>query len=232
MIRRILLPKSAATHISNISVTGNCLSKKCLSTAAECEPRFKPFSVQLRESEGSNASRRLRADGLVPGVLYGSDWPKTTANAPKLSIQMSAKEIKKHLRLLSMSLGNTLFELDVDGQSKQLAVVKQLQICPVTDEPLCLNFLRYKPGTKIRIPVVYINDDASVDIKRGAYVVHVNRFVKCVSTSPDSIPRVITVDLTGLSIGDLVRLSDVQLPAGVVPVLGKATDMILAKIEM
>lgn len=50
--------------------------------------------------------------------------------------------------------------------------------------------------------------------------------------SPDSIPRVITVDLTGLNIGDLVRLSDVQLPPGVVPVLGKATDLILAKIEM
>ena len=49
--------------------------------------------------------------------------------------------------------------------------------CVVTDEPLCLNFLRYKPGTKIRIPVVYINDDASVDIKRGAYVVHINRWV-------------------------------------------------------
>lgn len=45
----------------------------------------------------------------------------------------------------------------------------------VTDEPLCLNFLRYKPGTQVRIPVVYINDDASVDIKRGAYVVHINR---------------------------------------------------------
>jgi ribosomal protein L25 (general stress protein Ctc) len=146
----------------------------------------------------------FQPEGKVPGVLYGSDWPKTTANAPKVSIQMSSKDIKKNLRLLSMALGNTLFELDVDGQAKQLAVVKQLQICPgrlivyfsayytqprlmsnvsqfsfihiaVTDEPLCLNFLRYKPGTKIRIPVVYINDDASVDIKRGAYVVHINR---------------------------------------------------------
>lgn len=232
MISRLFLPKCATTRFSSIFVTGSALPKKYLCTAVDAEPKFRSFSVQLRESEGSNASRKLRADGLVPGVLYGSDWPKTTANAPKLSIQMSAKDIKKQLRLLSMSLGNTLFELDVDGQSKQLAVVKQLQICPVTDEPLCLNFLRYKPGTKIRIPVVYINDDASVDIKRGAYVVHINRFVKCVSTSPDSIPRVITVDLTGLSIGDLVRLSDVQLPSGVVPVLGKATDMILAKIEM
>lgn len=72
----------------------------------------------------------VAAEGLVPGVLYGSDWPSTTANAPKLSIQMSAKAIKKDLRLLSMSLGNTLYELDVDGQSKQLAIVKQLQICP------------------------------------------------------------------------------------------------------
>lgn len=66
----------------------------------------------------------------MPGVLYGSDWPNTTANAPKVCIQMSAKDIKRDLRMLSMSLGNTLFELDVDGQYKQLAVVKQLQICP------------------------------------------------------------------------------------------------------
>jgi len=61
---------------------------------------------------------------------------------------------------------------------------------------------------------------------------HSYRFVKCVCNLPDSIPRVITVDLSGLSIGDLVRLSDVKLPEGIVPVLGKATDLILAKIEM
>ena len=48
----------------------------------------------------------------------------------------------------------------------------------MTDEPLCVNFLRYKPGTKIQIPVVYVNDDASVDIKRGAYVVHINRYIR------------------------------------------------------
>lgn len=227
---KFMVPSSAVSRRTNKLVPS--LLAKYLSSAVESEPSFVPFSVELRDGEGSNASRRLRAEGKVPGVLYGSDWPKTTANAPKVSIQMSSKDIKKNLRLLSMALGNTLFELDVDGQAKQLAVVKQLQICPVTDEPLCLNFLRYKPGTKIRIPVVYINDDASVDIKRGAYVVHINRFVKCVSTSPDSIPRVITADLTGLNIGDLVRLSDVKLPDGVVPVLGKATDLILAKIEM
>lgn len=58
------------------------------------------------------------------------------------------------------------------------------------------------------------------------------RYVKCVSLAPDSLPRVITADLTGKSIGDLVRLSDVVLPEGLVPVLGKATDLILAKIEM
>ncbi len=56
--------------------------------------------------------------------------------------------------------------------------------------------------------------------------------MKCVCNLPDSIPRVITVDLTGVGIGDLVRLSSVKLPEGVVPVLGKATDLILAKIEM
>jgi ribosomal protein L25 (general stress protein Ctc) len=70
------------------------------------------------------------AEGLVPGVIYGSDWPVTTANSPKQSIQMRAKDIKRDLRLLSLSLGNTLFELDVDGQSKELVIVKQLQICP------------------------------------------------------------------------------------------------------
>jgi large subunit ribosomal protein L25 len=199
-------------------------------TESRIEPY--PFSVELRNREGSKAGRWLRANGLVPGVLYGSNWPETTANAPKISIQMSAQDIKKNLRLLSMSIGNTLFELDIEGESKQLAVIKQLQMCPLTDEPLCVNFLRYKPGTKVQIPVVYINDDASVDIKRGAYVVHINRFVKCVTTLPDHIPRVITADLTGLSVGDLIRLSDVKLPDGIVPVLGKATDLILGKVDM
>ena len=65
------------------------------------------------------------------------------------------------------------------------------------------------------------------------YVIFVvRRYVKCVSTSHGSIPRVITADLSGKSIGDLVRLSDVKLPEDIVPVLGKATDLILAKIEM
>jgi hypothetical protein len=46
----------------------------------------------------------------------------------------------------------------------------------VTEQPLNVNFLRYRPGTRLRIPVVYINDDSSVDMKRGSYLVHINRF--------------------------------------------------------
>ena len=79
----------------------------------------------------------------MPGVLYGSNWPDTTANASKLSIQMAATDVKKSIRQLSMAIGNTLFELDVDGESKVLAVVKQLQVCPGNHSIDCFLILSY-----------------------------------------------------------------------------------------
>ena len=91
---------------------------------------------------------------------------------------------------------------------------------PVTDVPLHVDFLRLSGETTIRlqIPVHFENEEESPGVKRGG-VVNIVRHAIEVNCRADAIPESFTVDLTGLDIGDAVRISDIDLPEGVEPVI-------------
>eukprot|EP00602_Paraphysomonas_sp_CaronLab_P010127 CAMPEP_0185030140 /NCGR_PEP_ID=MMETSP1103-20130426/16926_1 /TAXON_ID=36769 /ORGANISM="Paraphysomonas bandaiensis, Strain Caron Lab Isolate" /LENGTH=202 /DNA_ID=CAMNT_0027565137 /DNA_START=226 /DNA_END=834 /DNA_ORIENTATION=+ len=195
-------------------------------------PKFRVLHAKLRQDKGgSKASRALRQKNLIPGIIYGPDWPRSTANAKKLSIVLDEHDLKNEERERHLALENTLYEVNLDDGQKIKAIIRQYQICALTEQPLNVNFLRYRPGTQIRIPVRFINEDASVDIRRGASVVVIQRFIDVACNLEDEVPRAITVDLTGARNGDTIKLSGVSLPEGVVPLLGRAGDIVIAKIE-
>ncbi len=81
---------------------------------------------------GSRVSRSLRAEGIIPGVLYGSDHQ---GNVMKLVIGIDKKILMKEMRLRNMSFENTLYEMNVNG-TKYMVTPRQLQVNPMTDEPL------------------------------------------------------------------------------------------------
>ena len=99
----------------------------------------------------------------------------------------------------------------------------------VTEFPISVNFLRYRPGNRVRIPVIYKNMDQSQDMKRGCFLVHVNQFIECVCD--DVVPASIIVDLAEAKKGDVYRLTPTLLPPRVRPSKYVSADYVLGVVQ-
>ncbi|MFM9940516.1 MAG: 50S ribosomal protein L25/general stress protein Ctc [Hyphomicrobiaceae bacterium] len=169
------------------------------------------ITAKARPSGGKGAARSVRRQGDVPGVIYGGDLK----DAQTISIEQNAlwKIITKG-RFLS-----TVFEIDVDGQ-KLKAIPRDVQLDPVKDLPLHVDFQRVGADNRIRIkiPMRYVNEAASPGLKRGGVLNIVRREVE-VWAPADKIPDHFEADLTGLEIGRSIHISAVKLPDGVKPVI-------------
>ena len=164
------------------------------------------FHATERMGTGKGAARQARRDGLVPGVVYGGEKEPLAINIP---FNVLIKRLKQG-RFLS-----TLFNLKVEGQEDVRVICRGVQRDVVKDLPTHVDFMRLRRTSKINlfIPVEFINEEAAPGIKRGGVLTVVRPEVELVVTAGD-IPEKITVDLTGMAIGDIVHINDVTLPEG------------------
>ncbi|TDR45930.1 LSU ribosomal protein L25P [Tahibacter aquaticus] len=183
--------------------------------------------AELRQDQGKGASRRLRHADVVPAILYGgTDKPQ--------SIQFVHKDVfmaSQHEWFYS-----AILDLKIDGKN-QKALLRDMQRHPYKQRLLHLDFQRVNENEalKIRVPLHFLNQEKSPAGKTaGVLVTHeLNEIV--VSCLPRDLPEYIEVDLSELSQGDIVHLSDLKLPAGLeIPELklGKEHDVavVLAKL--
>ncbi len=168
------------------------------------------IKVQDREKAGKGASRALRRAGLVPGIVYGDN--KEPAN-----IAVDRVLLEKHLH--SGGFTSKLFELQL-GSRKQRVLPREIQLHPVTDRPLHVDFLRIAAGAELAIEVAvnFINEEECEGLKQGG-VLNVVRHTVELLCPADAIPESIEVDLTGYEIGDSVHIGSVKLPDGVTPTI-------------
>jgi len=161
------------------------------------------LNVEVRERSGTGGARATRGGGMVPGILYGG------AKEP-VSIAVKAGDFRKALRTGKL-LGH-LVTLKY-GEETQPVIAKDVQFHPVTDSPTHFDLFRVDAHQQIRIavPVRFRNHDASPGLKRGG-ALNVNLHELEVMAPADQIPEEITIDLTGLDIGDAVRSADIALP--------------------
>src|SRR4029079_16741046 len=110
---------------------------------------------------------------------------------------------------------NHRLQIEVDGQGFDV-LPRDLQVDPVTDKPLHLDFLRVGPDSiiTVQVPVHFKNEAQAPGIKRGG-VLNVVLHEITVRTKPATIPEYFEVDLTGLEIGHSVHLSALAIPEGV-----------------
>src|SRR5277367_3438956 len=164
------------------------------------------LNVEVRERAGSGASRAVRREGKVPGVLYGGK------DAP-VAIAIRQSEFRK--ALYTGKLLGHLVTLRY-GKETQPVIAKDVQFHPVTDEPTHFDLYRVDAHQLIRIavPVHFRNQEASPGIKRGG-TLNINLHELEVLAPADHIPEEFVIDLTGLDIGDAIRAIDIALPAGV-----------------
>jgi len=163
------------------------------------------LNVEVRDRAGSGASRAVRREGKVPGVLYGGK------DAP-VAIAVKQSEFRK--ALYTGKLLGHLVTLRY-GKETQPVIAKDVQFHPVTDEPTHFDLYRVDAHQQIRIAVAvhFRNHDASPGIKRGG-TLNVNLHELELMVPADRIPEELVVDLTGLDIGDAIRAADIELPAG------------------
>jgi large subunit ribosomal protein L25 len=159
-----------------------------------------------RPKAGKGASRAVRREGKVPGVIYGD-------NKEPIAIALDHKELK--LKIYAGHFLTTVFNIAVDG-GKHRVIPRDFQLDPVTDNPIHVDFLRLGEGAtvRVRVPIHVKNADAAPGIKRGGTVNIVTHgiLVRCPA---DAIPQGFDVDLTGLEINYSKHLSDIQIPANV-----------------
>lgn len=163
------------------------------------------LSAAKRDRAGKGVARALRREAKIPGVIYGDA-------KEAVSIELPVKEIT--LEYMKGHLFTNLCDLNVDG-SKNLVLVRDLQIHPVSDRILHVDFLRVtnKTTIKVSVPVHFINEEKSPGMKAGGALNIVCHDLELVSLA-NNIAEFVEVDLDGLEIGDTVKISNIKLPAG------------------
>jgi large subunit ribosomal protein L25 len=169
------------------------------------------IKASARSASGKGAARAVRRTGNVPAVVYGGDEGSTD------TIQIDANDLFiliKRGRFLS-----TVFDIDVGGR-KLKAIPRDVQLDPVKDFPLHVDFQRVGADNRVRVgvPVRFTNEALSPGLKRGG-VLNIVRHEVEVWCPADKIPDHFEVDLTGLAIGRSVHISAVTLPEGVKPTI-------------
>ncbi|MBM7321573.1 50S ribosomal protein L25/general stress protein Ctc [Agrobacterium sp. S2] len=167
------------------------------------------LKAEARERVGKGSSRELRRNGLIPAVIYGDK------QAP-ISIALSTNEVTK--RIHAGGFMTTVATIDVDGK-KIKVLPKDYQLDPVRDFTMHVDFLRVSGNTlvNVEVPVHFENEEKS-DIKIGG-VLNIVRHTVEFHCPANDIPEAITVDLSGLKIGDSVHISNVKLPKNITPVI-------------
>jgi len=177
--------------------------------------------AQERTGTGKGAARQARRDGMVPGIVFGGD------NDP-LPIQIPFNELLKKLK--AGRFKSTLWNLKVEGHEDVRVICRDVQRDVVKDLPTHLDLMRLRRTSKINlfIPVEFLNEEAAPGIKKGGVLTVVRPEVELVVTAGD-IPEKLTVDLTGLNIGDTVTISAIDLPTGAKPTIDR--DFVIANIS-
>jgi large subunit ribosomal protein L25 len=163
------------------------------------------LSAEPREERGSRATRRLRRAGFVPGVLYGG------SHAEGLSFKVVDRELRRIL-----VDGSALIDVEIGGEKKVPAIIKDRQLHPVRDEVTHVDFLEVNLSEKIRAGVALEIEGAedAPGVKEGGVLDHATREVE-IEALPTDIPERIVVDVSALEIGSTLTLAEISVPAGV-----------------
>ena len=169
---------------------------------------------------GTRPSRRLRREGLIPGVVYGEGKDATV-------LSVDRKELR---RALSTDAGqNALISLTVDGTT-YLTVVKELQRHPVRREVTHVDFLTVDPDAAIEVEVpIHLVGEAK-EVSQHGGITEQRLMALKVLVKPGAIPDGIDADITDLTLTTTITAADLVLPAGVELVTDPEQTVVTAEL--
>jgi len=180
------------------------------------------LQVLERDSRGSAESRRLRKQGLIPGVLYGR------GNEPK-AISVEERELR---RVLTGDAGlHAILDVTLDGQkTARPSILKSYQQDPVKGSLTHIDLQEVRLDQPIQAQVVIELVGEPVGVTEGGVLSQVNREIM-VEALPLEVPEHLDLDVTGMAIGDTLRLVDLPVQEGV-KFLDDPEETVLATVTM
>ena len=168
------------------------------------------ISAIERTRVGKGSARAARRAGMVPAVIYGD-------KKPPLSIELEERVIRKIIH--EPGIFGRLLDINVDG-TVATVLTRDIQMHPVTDEPLHMDMLRVgKQSTvAVAVPVEFINEGLAPGLKIGG-VLNIVRHEIELNCPAGNIPEKIVIDLSGVNVGDSIHISAVNLPSDATPTI-------------
>jgi len=164
------------------------------------------LNAELRTDLGKGASRRLRHAAKMPAILYGAD-------KDPVSLVLEQKDVRAHQD--TEAFYTAIIDLKIDGKTEK-AIVRDVQHHPFKVDMMHIDFQRVDATHKLHmhVPLHFIGEDKAPGVKAGGIVNHLTIEVE-VECLPKDIPEYIEVDMSAMSVGDILHLSDLKLPSGV-----------------
>jgi large subunit ribosomal protein L25 len=171
------------------------------------------LKAQPRTDFGSRESRRLRREGLVPGVVYGS-------GSEARAFQVGERDVRNVL-----VHGGALIDVEIEGSKAVPVVIKEEQRHPVRGNLIHLDLQEVNLNVEIQadVTIELVGTEDAPGIKEGGVLEHVTHEIT-ITALPTAIPESIIADVSGMVIGDTLQLSSLQAPEGVEFHLGEDQD--------
>jgi len=180
--------------------------------------RLTRLDVAARTPDGSRTARRLRGEGLVPGVLYGHGDPVTFA--------VEARALRN-----ALAASGAVLEVSLDGADATPAVLKEAQRHPVRGDTIHVDLIRVRLDQPIQasVAVELLGVEEAPGVRDGGVLEHVTHTIQ-VEALPTAIPESISHDVSEMVIGDTLLLSALDAPEGVT-LLGDLDEIVIATLS-
>ncbi|QQR42462.1 50S ribosomal protein L25/general stress protein Ctc [Myxococcus xanthus] len=163
------------------------------------------LEAKPREGSGKGVARRLRAQGLIPAVVYGKHLEKP------VHISVNPKAVRQAIN--TPHKFNTLIQIKVEGGDRQV-LLKDYQMDPVTRAILHADFLDVRPTDKVKVNVPLVLSGRAQGVADGGLLTQARREIE-VWSLPSAIPEKLEVDVTPMKIAEVLHINDLKLPEGV-----------------
>jgi large subunit ribosomal protein L25 len=159
-----------------------------------------------RKETGKGPARRFRKEGSIPAVFYGR-------GEEAIPLSVNAAEL---LKIIRAKKENIFIKLLIEGEKhlEKLSLMKELQIEPVSRRFYHVDFYEIRMDHKLTLDVPLRFAGIPVGVQNGGELQHLKRDLK-VSCLPSVLPDFIEIDVTGLEIGDSIKVQDIRVPEGI-----------------
>lgn len=163
------------------------------------------LDARTRDGAGKGFARRLRAQKMIPAVVYGRHLEKP--------IQIAVDPLAVRKAIATPHRMNTVITLKVEGGGEQAVLLKDYQTDPVTRQLLHADFISVKDTEKVKVNVPVVLVGKAEGVVEGGILEQKRRDIE-VWALPTAIPEKIEVDVTHLKVTQALHVSDIKLPEG------------------